>query len=744
MKFIIDYLNNKTLLITFWINAFLLILNFLFFKIYFFDILFFLLFFALIGIYLAKIIKNILKWSSAWSLVFSYFSLLYLLSFIVAIFIDFYKINDLLLLLSLLIPGLIIFGIANQKRYKQEKLNFNWQSNNKNSDSISINKYLIIILPALFALGAFFLFIARTGEYILTPWASISKLYVYVFLLITFIVALFVFSRARVKIILLFIILHSFLLHAYLPVVYETGFGGDKWRHLASEKYLQQEKVYSPSLFGEPLRTVEIGPLQVPEVLIAGNKTSYGNQWGITILLARFLHIDIFWIDYLFLFVLWSLILPLLLFKFGKLIYNNIHFRLLLAFLPSIFYTFQVFGSITIPVAIGSLFFFWALYLWLLYLRDDNKQVRNIAIIFSILMYLGYVLHFIVIFEIGLLILVIKLLKRPVWRKTVVFGLIILFILFIPFLEIFMGYGSFKTGVFSFNGALSGLANAFGALTGIIAFIPRPTHIDQGNWLFNQTRLTQTEASLFTLRQLPFFITSFIWLLVVFGFYKIRKMKFDKVAKFICGGLIVLICNYIISWYFMDGNHILARRLDLLIVFLMMVMVALGIYFFIENIFNHLTKKQKIYLVAMAIAITATATYTSGPFLEVVTKDEVRAAEYIWQEIDKTDEKYCVVANTWPLLGLEAASSREIIAGGFPVYLEYAQPERVKIFEGMLKKPNKKDWFKDAFRVTHANECWYMLEKRWVSDKIFEQILQKIGSPGMEIGNVMIWKFDKK
>lgn len=104
----------------------------------------------------------------------------------------------------------------------------------------------------------------------------------YVYLLVSIVVVLLIFSRRSAKFILFIIIAHSFLLHAYLPAVYETGFGGDKWRHLASENYIMTGEVYQPSLLGK-VEYAKFGPFKLPAVLISGNKTSYGQQWALTI-----------------------------------------------------------------------------------------------------------------------------------------------------------------------------------------------------------------------------------------------------------------------------------------------------------------------------------------------------------------------------------------------------------------------------------------------------------------------------
>lgn len=727
-------IKRKYINIIYWLNFIFLGINIYWQQSSFLNLCLFTIFFILTGYYAGLYANNLLKLNKFKSLVFGYLIFIYLLSFTVAIFVNFYKYSDLFSFFSIVIIGSIIFLVSKDLDWLVTK-----SVNQPGGNHVRPPFYLTYLLPLLMIGGTLMLLSSRTGEYIITPWQVIPKLYVYIFLLVTFTIGVLIFTKLKTGFLIFLIILHSYFLHAYLPLVYETGFGGDKWRHLASEKYLTTGKVYSPSLIGEPLRLMSLGPWQVPEVLFAGNKTSYGNQWGLTLLLSNFLAIDIFWVDYWLIFILWSFFIPLLLYQLAGFIYQSTKFRLLVAFLPTIFYTLQVFGAITIPVSLGVIFFLAVLYLWLYYLQTQDKKVRNLALVFTVLMYFGYVLYFIVMMVMAVGFLIWGEINNKLWRRILLTLIILFACLVVPTMEIIMGYGSLKSDLTNPQTIFSQTADAFGTLTGIVAFIPRPTHIDQGNWLYNQTRQTQSQASLFNLRLLPLIFTGLVWLLALLGIQKIRKLPEKKFAWFIFWSLVVMVFSYIFSWYFMDGNHILARRLDVTITFFWLILIALGIFYLLEDVLPRVDNFIKVYSLVIFISLLAASTYTSGPVLEVVTADEVKAAHYVWERIDK-ENNYCVVANTWPLLGLEYVSAREIIAGGFPVYLEYAQPERVKIFEGLIRKPLADDWLAKAFNVTGAKECWYLTERRWQSDTVWEQNMQIFGQPQAQIGKVYIWQ----
>jgi len=694
-------------------------------------------------IWLARIFASIFKLSRGWSYVFGLFGVLMLGSLLLSIPLTLFRYTS----------GIFIFLLAGSTVFLRIVQNFAFLKDlvipdqDEELDIIphqtyALPKYLTIAFIPLLILALWFLFSARTGEFILSPWDVVPRLYVYVYLIISVITSLLLFSQRNARVLLLVIILHSFVLHAYLPLVYQTGFGGDKWRHVASERLILTGAVYQPSLLGD-VEYAQIGPWRLPSVLVSGNKTSYGQQWSLTIGLSQMLAIDVFWIDFWLGFFLWSIFFPLLSYKLAGLIRPGRNFGLLFAWLPSLFYPLQVFGAITLPVSVGHLLFILALFTWLYFYKNKTKSSFIFALGLSVFMFFSYVLYFILVWQVAWLIMLLWLYQNKKIPKKIWLGAMVILTLFLiallPALEMIQGFGFWNRNVISFGMGFSQLADAFGYLSGLVAFWPQTGHIDQGNFLFNQTRSDHAPVSLLSFRWWPFFFTVLIWLVIVFGIRCIRYLKQRAIPKFFVLLLTVVMGNYIISWYFLDGNHILARRLDQVIVLFMSVFLALGIMYFIEKK-NYLPWTNKILLIAVVLGFIASSTYVSGPLLQVVTADEHKAAKYVWAEIDKSDDYYCVVANTWPLLAVEGESARAIIGGGFPVGFEYSQVERVKIFEKMSQYPDTAllDWAK---RVTFDDTCFYMTEDKWINDRVYKNTVNIIGEPEQIIGDVYIWRY---
>ena len=241
----------------------------------------------IVGVWLGSIIRRIVGLTDFWSLIFGVFLAIYLTGFGLAFWIVVYKLSLGLMMVTLVGVTVVVSGlrrllvisklvISDSVTSEGWDLRFGEEmtvGEKIKSHLVKIKRGWWVGVGFLALIAVNVLFYARTGDYILSPWYKIHPLYSYLFIALSFFCLLVIFSKCKLRTILLVIILHSFLLHSYLPIVYETGFGGDKWRHVAAEKWLDQGKIYSPSLFGEEERSyVGIGPFAIPEVFVVGNQ----------------------------------------------------------------------------------------------------------------------------------------------------------------------------------------------------------------------------------------------------------------------------------------------------------------------------------------------------------------------------------------------------------------------------------------------------------------------------------------
>ncbi|MBI5765701.1 hypothetical protein HZA71_00555 [Candidatus Falkowbacteria bacterium] len=155
---------------------------------------------------------------------------------------------------------------------------------------------------------------------------------------------------------------------------------------------------------------------------------------------------------------------------------------------------------------------------------------------------------------------------------------------------------------------------------------------------------------------------------------------------------------------------------------------------------NILISTTTMILQYLFLGLLTTLTYISGPIQEaVVTTNEAKAMKYIWQEIGNSSSDYCVLANTWPLLALEAYSAKEVVAGNFPSDDNHQQPERVKLFNEINKNPSRKV-LDEALAVENKKACFLVLEN--TGEEIINRVTNLLGEPKV-IGDNLIWKFGR-
>ncbi len=679
----------------------------------------------------------------------------------------FYRYNPLIFSLFTALP--LLLGVIKtqnpiaypeQSRRDEESLIFH----------LPIKKITLIALTAGIIAILFFIF-ARTGDHILHPWQVIHPLALWAVAILTGIVVTLIFSQASWKIVLWLIIFHSLVLHAYLPIVYDGGFGGDRWRHIASERYLLTGNIYEPGLIADKTISIKkIAGIAVPEVFIAGNKTSYAPQWALTILFHQMTGVSLENVDQWLVPLIWFWFVPIMMYAIGKILFSEQRWQLLTAFIPSMFFPYQVYGSITIAVGIGQMMFLFVFYALLHFIRTKQSSYITFSSIATGVQYMSYILHlFIGIIGVFLAVCLnwFYAKKQKAWVYVFFAFCFVFLAALIPLSEHIFGLSTFQFEKLYPQTLVSSAADAFGRLTNIVGYNHYGSYIGEGNFLYEANRLPKSAVSFLRWPYWPMILSLIVygiagigWLLAWRnnsspplqggvspcggrGGYRGEKGSYDLQWKFIalfCG---VLGFSYFISWFLMNGYHTLARRLDLTITLVIGLLFLYGSRWMIHRFFSPTTRTILILFI-VGISFVTLSTYASGPILDRVTRDELSAAQYLWEQTHVSPPlpsgAYCVLANTWPLLGLESVSGRKIIGGGFPLYNEYAQPERVKLFEKMSQHPNH-ELLDKALAVTGANTCFYMTEYRFINRRVYTETVTLLGEPEKTFGEVFIWRY---
>lgn len=594
------------------------------------------------------------------------------------IFIFFNYFNSLAVFLSFFVNALVWSLVETKK----EEIGVRIEFDEEIVDEPPHEKISVLIYLGLLISGFYILMQSKTGGVVASPWQIINQSYVWVFLLATFLLGFFIlFSKVTIKTLLFFVLVHSFLLHSYLPLTHDLFYGADGWRHMAAESRLLEGKgVLIPEVVGEQslIAKSNIGIL------------SYANFWGTNVVLAKILQIDLISLTKWFLPILWSLIFTILLFEIGLTLGWSNRKSLLLAWAGMWPFALQAGGSFSLPVNFGFLIFVLFFLLLLKRGREPNVRQRNILLALGVGSALGYLLFFVLYW---LSWGVMEVLRSG--KKLLIIPSLILTPLALPVLELAAKFSLLDRSVNIFAQAQQFVGNLFAFY---LSSGPRPHEISSGNILFNQI-----PVAIFT----PNFLTEFRWwlpafVLVVFGFVVlgVKQNWKDLVYRFILSSFVVLLASYFLSFYLFAGEHLFSRRLDATLAILFLILVFYGL--------KDLSKKNHAILIITVLSLAITASYTLGPDTLTVSSNQLEAAKYVWS-LEKNINPRCVLGDTYLLLALEAVSQKEIIGGGFPIDANFGQPERVKLYKQMNIAIND-NVLRATAVLTKADHCWFMGE----------------------------------
>lgn len=581
----------------------------------------------------------------------------------------------------------------------------------------------VVLFFGLALYGFYVLASSQTGSSILTPWQVIKPQYSSIFFLSVFILGLLVFARLKTKTILLCLIVQTFLLVSLLPSTHTLLYGADGWRHIANEqRFLDGKPFLKAQLAGE---VTEAEKLSITSKV---GQLSYSSFWGSNVILAKVFKTDLIQVTKWFLPVLWSLIFPILLFEIALAFGWGKKESLFVAWLGLLPFAWQAAGGFSLPVNLGLLSWLFTLLLLLKRMQLPNKEQRLILFLVGVGSVFGYALYFILFWVVWVVaeVLMKMSLKEAVAEKqsqslaasvlglprrfatAPLLALTALVMAVIPGVELLAGYSRFDVQL----NWLGQIKQLFGNFTGLyLASGPRPHDITTGNILFNQMPAYAFVSNIFT--QWRWWIIVFcigFLLVVLYGLFCAWKQK-QLVSYWLVITSIGSIGGYVIANYFLAGDHILARRLDGVVAFFLIILFFFGLYELLVKIKRYLTKNNfktvqlSMHIVGICVlSVAVAAAYSLGPDTGTVSVNEYEAVSYIWS-VEKDASTRCVLGDTYPLLALEAVSDKEIIGGNFPINANFGQPERVQLFEQSRQVINNA-LLQQIGTVTNADHCW--------------------------------------
>lgn len=555
-------------------------------------------------------------------------------------------------------------------------------------------KYYWVAFVVLIVFGLFSLWRVRTGAAMDTPWRIIPSNFVYIVFLSMLTLGGLIFSRIKTSWLLFFIILQFALCLFYLPLTHKMLWGADGWRHIAVMEQIRAEQPLQITNYAaNPNWMEKINPGQF----------AYSQFWGAGVALARILQIDFVPLLAWWQPLLAALLLPILFFEFGLALNLSRRKSLVLAWFGLWPFALQMAGAFSLPVNFGFLFFLAILLLILRRAGNPNRTqvwILSILLVLSIFSYSLFTLLFAVAWAMSELLRRVQTSEKVI-NKNVFFVLLVTAgVLLLPAVELVAGYANFT----SLNTVWSGLKQFAGNLFGYyLASGPRTHIIETGNIFFNQVPSYAFVSNGFTVwRWWIIFFMSLAVVGLIFGLVKLSRSA-DVRFQLLSGLCISVFGGYVISRYLLAGEHLLTRRLEAIVAFF----CILIIFYSIQNVFE---KNQFVtLLLILVVPAVAAASLSLGPVSRAMSADEYRAAENVWQNI-QADDKKCVVADTYPLLALEAISHKAVVGGGFPIDKNFGQAELTAIYnEIVLSSQSSIDinkYHARASEITGASTCY--------------------------------------
>ncbi len=609
----------------------------------------------------------------------------------------------------------------------------------KNNDGENVlypARFILILLYSFLWIITIILFIRSGGDQsvLQTPWQILSPYILPLMFVLTILLGVMLLSRFKTRGLLVLLITQTFLLHLYIPISHQLPWGGDVWRHIAVEKRLVEDESILPVLLGPEAVWKEVIGVDIPQVLVHPQKYSYGQLWGVTVLLTRVLHVDLLTLNIWLLPILWSLFFPILLFQIGTTLFHSKRIGLWLVWLSLVPFSLQAVGSLTLPVSLGLLGFLFVLSLWLMYIKTGNRAQKQWTLLLSFFLLFTYPLYVLLMWLAILVTGVVRRIERVKNKALSVSILIILLIFSIPIFELL-----FNTSVFPQQWSfISSTKQFIGQLTGwYYATGIRLHDVLSGNIFYNHTPTWSFVASPFTMWRwyvMPLMLV--LWGTMLYGVYRALWVEKQLVLKVFGSLFVTVLGGYIIGWYILEGDRLLVRRLDPTLAVLMIIFLVYGCMQLVGRI-DQVPQNRKILLIISSIILIsffATSNYASGPDMRVVSVDEYRVAEFVWNRTDRLADRHCVLADTWTLLALEAVSGRTIVGGGFPIDYQYGQVERESLLQELRddRELASNEMIKELQEKTGAKHCFIVYDGLGRGDELF-------GDNSGTFGKLEVW-----
>jgi hypothetical protein len=606
---------------------------------------------------------------------------------------------------------------------------------------VSSHYFWIVLYVLIWLFGMVMVFANTSTAALHTPWQSLDSLYIASVCIGGMLLVASLFSKIKTSIILGMLVLQSMLMHAYIPASHVLPWGGDVWRHIGRVEHVLAEESIRPILFGTDIAMHTVGGFDIPAVFLHSQQYAYNMHWGSLSLLHTATGISLEVLSIWLIPILWSILVPVLCFYIGYMLFGSTRKGLLFSFIMLLPFSFQALGSLTLPVSFGYLVFLCSFLILLFAIRYHTRILWYLVLLLAVYMCFVYPVHAVIFAYISAISYILRSILtagRVTAYRIAVMVSVIVGVLLIVGIELIAGTSSLPKHIPVF----SQITKVVGEFSGYyIASAIRPHDILSGNIFFNHTpsyAYVQHIFSSFRWHIVLFQLTLFG--LAAYGIVRAWSRKRHINMHIFSILTTALFISYCIGWYILVGDRQFIRRMDAFLAWTLLGMAWYG-YLGVLGLLRERIPKQYVQAIfilsCIGIVWVTMTTFTSGPDMRVVSRTEYDVAKQLYTVFPK---ETCIVANTWELLVVESLSKNKVIGGGFPIDAQYGQPARIDIYNRIVHTPDAMI-VKDVRANVSALTCMFVLPMNETTVPLSTYI-DMFGTPIQVFGSYVLWRVE--
>jgi len=525
---------------------------------------------------------------------------------------------------------------------------------------------------------------------------------------------------------MLLIIVHSILLHSFFSIVFPAGDLSGQQIVLGRTRRVFDNTILH-GLSGWPTRTLQIFLVEMFDGI--------NFQAALSVIFARMLSTDIFYVHLFFVPVLWGIFVPIASFLITKTLGGDEKTSVLSSLLVSAFPYTTYFGAISVPNSIGFIFFFFSLYFMLKHLTSNDSKTAYWMVTFSFFSFLSHFLTGIMSFSLLLLAIAFKAYEREKRSPSVTpkISLIVSFLVCVSLLPLSFIY-----------------LNYFGSTRAVFT-------LDK----FSQMSLQEIIGSFFLgelvygfdIKTILLYVTgpalAFLWM--IYLLHKLRRnptAKFRTPILFLVTAFMMVLIDYRVLKLFMEGLPINEERLWVFRGFIAAPFVALAIYAVVSSLKNSLkatslptisvatlkglSKGNILRILSLLFALNVLIPVLLGGWITLslsAAYPKIAPLQTTWYELEavkyieeNATEKYVVIADIWTIYAGEMIVG---INNPRAYYFKEFNKTGYDLFADMKREPSP-EWMLLAMNYTDTTIAYFIVTEPRLGTEEFNNIVSRI------------------